>query len=222
MLSYLFLLPAMAALKVLLLLCLATLVATTCFAQVAQEAEINPHPLLFVSKTTSNDDIVLGSSVEVVVTVTNYGQSPAFDVQISDLLDDGSLQSKSIAYLPYSASETLRYTVTPTALGNYAVSVAEVTYNVEQGNPATSRKALSNLIREGEAYYYGEGVDDESFRGVISVLTRDRYDRLHARYIKESTAYIFLGAIPALFPYVLYRVKQSEVDALLRQRKASK
>ncbi|KAG5472917.1 hypothetical protein LSCM4_02242 [Leishmania orientalis] len=212
----------MAALKLLLSLCLAILVATACFAQLVEEAEMNPHPLLFVSKTTSSDDIVLGTSVEVVVTVTNYGQSPAFDVQVSDLLEDGSLQSKSIASIPYGVSETLRYTVTPGALGNYAVSVAEVTYNVEQGNAETSRKAFSNMIREGEAYYYGEGVDDESFRGVVSVLTRDRYDRLHARYIKESIAYIFLGAIPALFPYVLYRVKQSEVDTLLRHRKANK
>ncbi|KAG5498817.1 hypothetical protein JKF63_03106 [Porcisia hertigi] len=208
--------------RVLLSLCIVALVATTCFAEVVDETEMNTHPLLFVSKTTSSDDIVLGSSVEVVVTVTNYGQSPAFDVKVSDLLEDGSLQSKSIASLPYGASETLRYTVTPSALGNYAVSVAEVSYNIEQGNPATSLKAFSNLIREGEAYFQGEGVDDESFRGVISVLTRDRYDRLHARYIKESTAYIFLGAIPALFPYVLYRVKQSEVDALLRRSKANK
>lgn len=208
--------------KLVLSLCLVALVATACVAQVAQEAEMNPQPLLFVSKTTSSDDIVLGSSVEIVVSVTNYGQSPAFEVQVSDLLGDGTLKSLSIASLPYGASETLRYTVTPRALGNYPVSVAEVTYNLEQGNPATSRKALSNLIREGEAYYFGDSVDDESFRGVISVLTRDRYDRLHARYIKESTAYIFLGAIPALFPYVLYRVKQSEVDALLRRGKVSK
>ncbi|KAK7195356.1 Translocon-associated protein beta TRAPB/CARDB [Novymonas esmeraldas] len=212
----------MTVFKALLTLCMVALVATTCFAQVSQEAEMNPHPVLFVSKTTSSDDIVLGSSVEIVVTVTNYGQSPAFDVQVTDLLEDGSQQTKSVASIPYGASETLRYTVTPRSLGNYPVAVAEVTYNVEQGNAATSRKALSNLIREGEAYYRGEGVDDESFRGVLSVLTRDRYDRLHARYIKESTAYIFLGAIPALFPYVLYRVKQSEVDALLRRSKPTK
>ncbi|CAM40463.1 conserved hypothetical protein [Leishmania braziliensis MHOM/BR/75/M2904] len=212
----------MPALRVVLSLCLVALVATTCCSQVTQDVEMNPHPLVFVSKTTSSDDIVLGTSLEVSVTVTNYGQSPAFDVQISDHLEDGSLQSKFIASLPYGASETLRYTVTPSALGNYAVSVAEVTYNVEQGNAATSRKALSNMIRESEAYYYGDGVDDESFRGFISVFTRDRYERLHARYIKESTAYLFLGAIPALFPYVLYRVKQSEVDSLLRQRKANK
>lgn len=207
--------------KLLLSLCLVTLVATACFAQVAEEAEINPHPVLFVSKTTSSDDIILGNSVEVVVTVTNLGQSPAFDVEVTDQLEDG-VKTLSIASLPYGASETLRYTVTPRALGNYPVAVARVTYNVEQGNAATTHTAFSNFIREGEAYYYGEGVDDESFRGVISVLTRDRYERLHARYIKESTAYIFLGAIPTLFPYVLYRVKQSEVDALLRRTKVTK
>lgn len=207
--------------KVLLSLCLVVLVATTCLAQVAEEAEMNPHPVLFVSKTTSSDDIILGSSVEVVVTVTNLGQSPAFDVEVTDQLEEGT-KTLSIASLPYGASETLRYTVTPRTLGNYPVAVARATYNVEQGNAATSHTALSNFIREGEAYYYGEGVDDESFRGVISVLTRDRYERLHARYFKESTAYIFLCAIPALFPYVLYRVKQSEVDALLRRTKNAK
>ncbi|KPI87022.1 hypothetical protein ABL78_3887 [Leptomonas seymouri] len=211
----------MALLKVVFSLCLIALVATTCFAQVVEEAEMNPHPLLFVSKTTSSDDIILGSSVEVVVTVTNLGQSPAFDVEVMDQLEEG-VKTLSIASLPYGASETLRYTVTPRALGNYPVAIAQVTYNVEQGNAATARTALSNFIREGEAYYYGDGVDDESFRGVISVLTRERYERLRARYVKESTAYIFLGVIPALFPYVLYRVKQSEVDALLRRSKASK
>lgn len=211
----------MTTFKVLLSLCLLVLVATTCFAQVAEETEMNPHPMLFVSKTTSSDDIILGSSVEVVVTVTNRGQSPAFDVVVTDQLEEGA-KTLSIASLPFGASETLRYTVTPRALGNYPISVSRVTYNTEQGNAATTHTALSNFIREGEAYYYGEGVDDESFRGVLSVLTRDRYERLHARYIKESTAYIFLGAIPALFPYVLYRVKQSEVDALLRRTKASK
>lgn len=56
---------------------------------------------------------------------------------------------------------------------------------------------------------------------MVSVLTRDRYDRLHARFIREFIAYTFLGVIPALFPYMLYRVKQTEVEALLRRAKKS-
>lgn len=204
------------------LLSLLLLAVTSPFCLAQQGSEANLSPLLFVSKTISSDDIVLGSSVTVTVTVTNYGQSPAFDVEVLDLLEDGKEEKQSIASLAYGASMVLRYRVTPRVLGNYPVSVAQVTYHEEKGKSSTQRLAFSNMVREGDAFYGGDGVDDESFRGVISVLTRDRYDRLHARYIKETTAYLFLGAIPALFPYVLYRVKRSEVDAVLRRGKGSK
>lgn len=196
------------------------LAATVSMAQVPAEADTAP--LLFVSKTTSSDDIVLGSSVEIIVTVSNYGQSPAFDVVITDLLEDGEEKTMKVDSIPYGASETLRYYVTPKALGNYPVGVAHVTYNTEQGNEETQLRAVSNIIREADAHYRGEEVDDETFRGVVSVLTRERYDRLHARYIKEVIAYVFLGAISSLFPYVLYRQTQSRIDVLLRQAKRAK
>ncbi|CCW61535.1 unnamed protein product [Phytomonas sp. EM1] len=179
-------------------------------------------PFIFVSKTTSCNDLALGSSVEIVTTVYNYGQSPAFDVVITDMLENGTIKEKRVDSIPYNGSETLRYHIQPSKLGEYPVGLATVRYNLEQGDNTTSQTALSNLIREGDAYYMGEDVDDESFRGRLSVLTRERYDRLHARFIKETTAYIFLGCIPTIFPYVLYHVKQSMIVEILRRSKRSR
>ncbi|EPY29270.1 hypothetical protein AGDE_06688 [Angomonas deanei] len=82
---------------------------------------------------------------------------------------------------------------------------------------------MSNFIREGEAHFLSEGVDDESFRGVVSVLTRERYDRLHAKYVKEIISYIFLGLVPAFFPYALYSMNvRAEADVLVRKTKKTK
>lgn len=205
--------------KLLTLLAAVALLATVCFAQMPPESTT---PLVFVSKTTSSGDIVLGGSVDIIVTVHNYGQGPAFDVVVTDELEDGTKQERRFDSIPYAGSETMRYTVTPKALGPYPVGAATVTYNLEQGNPETEQTAHSSVIREDTAYYRGENHDDISFRGTVSVLTRERYDRLHARFIKETVAYLFLGVLPAVFPYVFYRGKQSQVELLLHRAKRAK
>ncbi|CCW68161.1 unnamed protein product [Phytomonas sp. Hart1] len=201
----------------------AALSSSLCFAQTTEDNSVqNIDPLLFVSKTTSSDDLALGSSVEIVTTVYNYGQSPAFDVVITDMLENGTAKEKKVDSIPYNGSETLRYHVQPSKLGSYLVGLTVVQYNLEQGYNMTSQTTYSNLIREGDAYFRGEDIDDESFRGKLSVLTRERYDRLHARFIKETTAYLFLGCIPTLFPYVLYHVKQSMINEILRRSKRNR
>lgn len=213
-------LPSRGALRSVVVVC--ALLLCCCYActltHASPTATVYTQPLIFVSKTTSSDDVALGSSVEVVVTVHNFGQSPAYDLVITDILENGTQRKKHVDSLPYGASATMRYSVTPKALGSYAVNVAVVTYNLERGNAHTSRTSASNILREGSAYYRAD-VEDTKFRGTVTVLTRDHYDRLHARYVKEAIAYIFLGAMPVFFPYLLFRVKQSQVDALLRRTK---
>lgn len=191
--------------------------STVSLAQEGTESSLPSNPLLFVSKRTSSDSIVLGASVEIIVEVSNYGQNPAFDVKIIDTLDDGTTKTATFDVLPYGAMETLRYHVTPTALGSYPVGIARVTYTTEKGDESTMVTATSNVIREGSAYFHSEEVDDETFRGAVSVLTKDRYNRLHASHVKEAVAYFFLGLVPAMVPFAFYRVSQSKVDELLRQ-----
>lgn len=213
------LLAVMMNVRLLALVALAALFATVCAGQASADV---PTPLVFVAKTTSSSDIVLGASVDVVVTVYNYGQSPAFDVVITDELEDGTKQERHFDSIPYSGAESLRYTVTPKSLGPYPVGAATVTYNLEQGNAETSQTAYSSIVREDTAYYRGEGHDDVSVRGTVSVLTRERYNRLHTRHIKEMVAYICLGLMPAAFPYFFYHSKQAQVDKLLHRSKRSK
>ncbi|KEG14431.1 translocon-associated protein subunit beta [Trypanosoma grayi] len=199
------------------------LVAVALFATMAVglQAQSDTLPFLFVSKSVSDDYVVVGNTVEFTVTVYNYGQSPAADVTITDVLVDGTTRTKRVDMLSFGESAVLKYTVTPKDLGNYAATVAEVTYALEKGKPATE-KAYSNVIREGDAYFLGESYDDESFRGVVSVVTRERYDRLHKRYLREVVAYAFLCIIPALFPLVVYRAEQNQVDLLIRRSKLTK
>ncbi|ESL09543.1 hypothetical protein TRSC58_02734 [Trypanosoma rangeli SC58] len=188
---------------------------------VGSEAQSDALPFLFVSKSVSDDYVVADSSVEVTVSVHNYGQSPAVNVTITDLLLDGTTRTKRVDILSFGETAVLKYTVTPKDLGNYPVGVAEVTYALQKGMPAT-HKAYSNVIREGNAYFLGENYDDESFRGVVSVVTRERYDRLHKRYAREIVAYSILCVIPALFPFFVYRAEQSQVDLLIRRSKLAK
>ncbi|ORC90743.1 translocon-associated protein subunit beta [Trypanosoma theileri] len=203
------------------LIVVATLLSVLAVVSSAQSVPSDSHPLLFVSKSVSDDYVVVGNNVEFTVTVYNYGQSPAADVTITDVLVDGSVRTKHIDMLSFGESAVLKYTVTPKELGSYATDVAQVTYALQKGKPATE-KAYSNMIREGNAYFLGEGYDDESFRGVVSVVTRDRYDRLHKRYIREFVAYAFLCVVPAVFPLVMYRTVQNQVDLLIRRSKMSK
>lgn len=188
-------------------------------AQSNLEVDMFLQPLLFVSKTLSSVDVKVGERVEATVTVSNYGQSPAFDVIVKDISGNNTMHTLTEETLPYGASITLRYEFTATTLGKYPINVAHVTYNLVKGDASSSQNSYSNMIREKDAYYRGSEVDDESLRGMISVLTRDQYARLHAHFYKEYVALIFLGCVPILFPYILLRVKQSQVDALLRRAK---
>ncbi|AAZ12008.1 conserved repeat domain containing protein, putative [Trypanosoma equiperdum] len=190
-------------------------------AAVGSLAQPDPQPLLFVSKMISDDHVVVGNNVEFTVTVYNYGQSPAFDITITDLLPDGTTRTKQVDSLAFGESAELKYTIVTKALGGYHVGVTEVLYSLERGGKKTE-KAYSNIIREGTAYFYGEDYDDTNFRGIVSVVTREFYDRLYKSYVREAAVYAFLCLVPALFPLVVYRMEQSQVDLLIRRSKAVK
>lgn len=178
----------------------------------------DPFPLISVSKKLSEIEVGLGSSVEVEVTVLNMGEGPAYDVEVQDLLANGTMQNRHIHVLGPKESSTLRYTVLPTALGRYEVGVAHVTYNLELGNANTQAKSLSNMVGEEQAYFNQE-TDDVNFRGGVAVLTPQQYARRHRSRYLEVASYIFLGAIPALFPYIFFRTKRAEEEVLLRRSK---
>ena len=193
------------------------IVAVLIFATlvVANEEEIKGSPLLVVKKTVSENNVVLNEKLDVVVTVTNFGQSPAFDVQITDI-SPTTPQTKEIESLGFNESLSLSYVITPDTLGPLHIGAAEVTYLAQQGDEMRM-KATSNLIREEDGIYRGEQDETPDYRGTVHVVTRDEYERINTKYIKETAAYLFLGAVPIFFPFFLYRTKQNQVDHLLRE-----
>eukprot|EP00796_Vickermania_ingenoplastis_P006064 gene6064-4363_t len=186
-----------------------------CSVSAQSYTDADPFPLISVVKKVSEPEIALGTSFDVEVTVTNMGQSPAFDIAIKDLLVNGTEKNKLLPSLGPKESTTLRYTVLPTALGEYDVGVTHVTYNLEMGNANTKATAISNLIREEEAYYFTDGPDDQRMRGKVDVLTPERYARLHRGRHLQIIVYLFLSLMPSLVPYIFFRMKRTEEDCPL-------
>ena len=184
------------------------------------QPEYKAAPFLVVTKSVSEYFVVAGDKVDVTVTVTNFGDAPAFDVVITDAQTGGEAsKEKKLEKLEVGESESLNYTTTTKTLGDFEVKRAEVTYALAVGDQNVL-KATSNTIREEEAYYLGENKGDAILnRGTITVVTREQYDRLHTKYIKETIGYLFVGAISVLFPFFMYRTKQNQVDQLIRQAK---
>lgn len=194
----------------------ATLVALV----LCQGSDLATAPFIVVTKTVSEYYVVVGESVEVSIQVTNYGEGPAFDLVVSDP-QGGQTPAKEnkVEKLEAGSSFYMNYTTVAGVLGDMAVQKAEVTYTLQSGD-LTQLKATSNTIREEEAYFLGENRGDAILnRGTISVVTREAYDRLHTKYIKETIGYLFVGAISVLFPFFMYRTKQNQVDQLIRQAK---
>lgn len=180
--------------------------------------EEKPLPFVLLSKSVSSKVVVLGEKVDVTVVVTNFGQVPVYDVQVSDKVTGGETRTQTIEVLNAFENTTITYSVVPSEFGNFRVSAAEATYALVAGESATHR-VVSNSIREEDNEYRGEDFDDLSTRGFVSVVTREQYDRMHTKYIRESIAYLFIGAITVVFPFMMYRTKQSQVDFLIRQSK---
>lgn len=176
-------------------------------------------PFVVIHKTASSQHVIVGSELKLVVTATNFGQSPAFDVKLTDISPvDGSVKSKSADKLEFNETVTLEYVVSPDTLGPLSVGPAEATFKSQPGDEA-SYKASSNTVFE-ETYRF-RGAEDETNDLVraIRVVTAAEFDKINTRHIKEFAAYLVLGAIPVFFPFFVYRTKQSQVDHLLREAK---
>jgi hypothetical protein len=185
-------------------------------------AERKPVPFLSVHKSVSKHHVVLGESFDVTVLALNLGQAPAFDVRVKD--EDpvgGAVHTGGAPQLNFGDNFTLTYTVVPKELGKITIGTATVTYTVDAGHEKVL-KAVSNTIREEEGLWRGETIDDMEMRGNVIVMTREEYDRLYSRFVKEIIAYAFLGAVLVLGPYVKYRTSQNQVEYLIRQSKKSK
>ena len=178
---------------------LAAVLAFTCVRaeeEVAVEAEAPSAPatekgipFLVVSKTVSNKMVIKGGSVDITVTVFNYGSGPAYNVKLTDDVTEAESKTKEVEALEPLENVTLTYTVTPSQYGSFAVPVAVVTYAVEAS--ATAQLfAYSNQLLEEEFVFQGEQVDDLSGRGQVFVATSDGYERANTKYVKESIAYL--------------------------------
>jgi len=174
-------------------------------------------PLLAVEKTVKDYYVVKGDSIAVSLVITNYGASPAFNLQISDGDRTGVL---NVDVLAPGANWTTNYTIPTSTIGDIPLPRAKVQYQTSPDDKA-QLQAASNELREEEAYHVDRrrSSTPELLRGVVSVVTRERYDRMHTKYIKESIAYLVIGAVSVLFPFLVYRTKQNQVDLLIRQRK---
>lgn len=163
----------------------------------------------------------MGSEFEITIQITNFGNAPAYSVMLTDFM--GELSQVYRGFPIIEPGETVVTSIPLTGKEEMRIEVpaAHVTYFVEDGNNETQVVATSNFINEGSAYYY-EGTDDLSARGVVMVLPPGEYARLHRGKSLEIVCYAVLGAIPALFPYIFFRIKRSEEEVLLKRTKFMK
>lgn len=179
-------------------------------------------PLLALSKKANPPIISLGSGSDIEVKVINMGLQPAYDIELVDRLRNGTEIRKTVDVLAGMESYSMIYTVVPEELGDYDTGTAIGEYNMEQGNDATRIIASSNWIREETSFYMGEGKDDTRFRGNLTVVSAREYRELHAGWLLNAICYAFMGVIPALFPYVFFRMKRTEEDVFLKRAKSTK
>lgn len=196
--------------SVALLLCVAVLSVAVTYAAVDAKSK----PFLVLHKEVSEDAVVVGGELTVTVSVTNFGQSPAFDVQIVDISPTGGEQTKAVERLDFNQTESVRYTVRATSIGVLKIGTAEASYLAQQGDESRL-KATSNLVREEQRDETG----NSRVKGTVDVVSASQYDRLHTRYIRETIGYLVLASVPVLFPFFIYTTKSAEVDLLLRESK---
>lgn len=186
---------------------------------VVAAADKKETPYITVTKSVSETDVIVSKPVTVTVTAFNLGQGPAYDVSIVDSHPLGSeSQTKSVPKLEHGENVTLTYVIIPTELGALSVRPATVTYLTAEGETSTE-SALSNFINENQELYRGELDETPSVRGLVAVMTQDEYDALHATKIVEVIVYAVFCAIVIVFPYTLFKSKQSQVETLLREAK---
>jgi uncharacterized repeat protein (TIGR01451 family) len=185
-------------------------------ATVAVLADVKAKPYLVAHKEVSEGATVVGAEVKFTVTITNNGDSPAFDVQLVDKSPSGEDQTKAVEKLEPQQAITLEYTWKATKLGEVQVPAAKATF-LEDQSSTTRSTSISNLINEHERESFEFGS-----KGELQVVTGSEYERLHTRYVKETIGYFLVAAVPVLFPLYMYRTKQAQVDHLLRDAKRSK
>lgn len=195
------------------------LIVAALLLAVVAAADKKETPYIMVTKSVSETDVIVSKPVTVTVSAINIGQGAAFDVSIVDSHPLGSeSQTKSAPKLEQGENITLTYVFIPTELGTLHVRPATVTYLTAEGETNTE-SALSNFINENEELYRGEMDESTSVRGLVAVMTQDKYDALHASKILEIIVYGIFCAIVVVFPYYLYKAKQSQVETLLREAK---
>jgi uncharacterized repeat protein (TIGR01451 family) len=193
-------------------LCVLLLVAAV--AVLADEKAGKPY--LVVHKEVSEGAVTVGDEVKFTVTVTNHGESPAFDVQLVDKSPNGEEQTKAVEKLETQQSVSIEYTFKSSVLGDVLAPAAKVTYLEQQGSE-TRFTSYSNLINEHDRENF-----EHPSRGELHVVTATEYERLHTRYVKEILGYILAAVVPVLFPFYMYKSKQSQIEHLLRESKKSK
>lgn len=206
--------------RLFIVLCCAILLVSSSCAQVFTES--NNLPFLFVSKTASAINVPLGSGFEVSVTITNFGDSDAYDVQVIDLLKNGTELTRNVHALETKGTLSYNYTVVPTELGHYEVGITHVNYNLESGNAGTQATALSNMVHDGSDYYIEGGAADIVNRGRVTVLSSNEYkSATRSEYFSVAC---FVGGVLLyiLVPYLCFRSMCASEEVLLKRTKYMK
>lgn len=109
------------------------------------------YPKLFVTKTSNRDEVVIGDSIVVTVTIENIGNKTAYNVTFIDKLNQpwifeiSGLTELSYGQIQSNESRQFSYLVTTKSVGTYFLYSAQIEYYDSEITP-TKYTTISNQV----------------------------------------------------------------------------
>jgi uncharacterized repeat protein (TIGR01451 family) len=109
------------------------------------------YPKLFVTKTSDRDEVVIGDSIVVTVTIENIGNKTAYNVTFIDKLNQpwifeiSGLTDLSYGQIQSNESRQFSYLVTAKSVGTYSLYSAQIEYYDSEVTP-TKFTTISNQV----------------------------------------------------------------------------
>ena len=115
--------------------------------------EVNAsYPKLFVTKTSDREEVVLGDSIVITVTIKNIGNKTAYNITFIDKLNQpwifqiSGLTELSYGQIRVNESRQFSYMVTAKSLGTYYLYAAQIEYYDSEITP-NKFTTISNQVK---------------------------------------------------------------------------
>jgi uncharacterized repeat protein (TIGR01451 family) len=122
-------------------------------ASILDLEEVNAsYPKLFVTKTSDREEVVLGGSIVITVTIENIGNKTAYNVTFIDKLNQpwifqiSGLTELSYGQIRVNESRQFSYLVTAKSLGTYYLYAAQIEYYDSEIAPSKFT-TISNQVK---------------------------------------------------------------------------